>query len=326
MPQLTYYASNFPVSYGPFLTGQHSLAFTWADLLWAAISVGRAELLHLVRYGSFSYFEIVYRAAIIFANLCETPNGTIRRSAAYEGLDPSEKGAISYFIGLTVTKLFTALRLDIPWLMHLDVYRRQLRPVLFGSNRPDLVGRNVAGDWIVVESKGRTHGYDQRALDRAKVQAGQVRSISGTQPALRLAMLAHFHNGLLECAVDDPYDEGPQKTPIDLPLSGGDLLKGYYRPLLEWVREAPEIRREVVEQRSFRVADLPEIDVSVGLHESLFHEDFVDDITSTHFGRSGEMAADARRSVGIDGIIVETGELWSGENMVREPQERRRAR
>ena len=326
MPQLTYYASNFPVSYGRLLAGQHSLSFTWADLLWAAISVGRAELLHLVRYGPFSYFEIVYRAAIIFANLCETSNGTIRRSAAYEGLDPSEKGAISYFIGLTVTKLFTAMRLDVPWLMHLDVYRDQLQPVFFGSRRPDLVGRNVAGDWIVVESKGRTRGYDQRALDRAKAQAGQVRSIGGIQPALRLALLAYFQNGLLKCAVDDPDDEGPQETPIELPLSEEDLLKGYYRPFREWLRDAPNIRHEVIEQRSFRIADLPEIDVSVGLLEDRFLEDVVDDTGPTHFRPRREVAADAKRSVGIDGIFVEAGELWSGENMAREPQERRRAR
>ena len=152
MPQLTYDASNFPASYGPLLAGPHSLSFTWPDLLWAAISAGRGELAHLFRHGPFSNFEIVYRAAIIFSNLCETASGAIRRSAAYDGLDPSEKGAISYFVGLTIAKLFVGMQLDVPWLMHLDVYRLQLQPVLHGSSRPDLVGCNVAGDWIVVEA------------------------------------------------------------------------------------------------------------------------------------------------------------------------------
>ena len=223
MPQLTYYASNFPASYGPLLAGQYSLSFTWADLLWAAISVGRAEHFHLFRHGAFSSFEIVYRAAIIFANLCETPNGSIKQSAAYEGLDPSEKGAISFFIGLTIAKLFVEKRLNVPWLMHLDVYRQELQPVLQGLARPDLVGRNVAGDWIVVEAKGRTHGYDKSALVRAKEQAGQLLSIGGTQPALRLALLAHFRGGLLQCSVNDPDDEG-----LEINLSSCRYLKSAF--------------------------------------------------------------------------------------------------
>ena len=229
VPQLTYDASNFPASYGSLLAGPHSLSFTWPDLLWVAISVGRGELAHLFRYGPFSNFEIIYRAAVIFANLCDTSNGAIRRSAAYDGLDPSEKGAISYFVGLTITKLFVGMQLDVPWLMHVDVYRQQLQ-LVHGSSRPDLVGRNVAGDWIVVESKGRSRGHDKKALLRAKTQAQQVVSIGGAQPALRLALVAHFQDDLLQCSVDDPDDNGPREKRIELPLSEKDLLEGYYRP------------------------------------------------------------------------------------------------
>src|SRR5687767_5554365 len=101
MPRMTYRAANFPAAAGAHLAGLHTLTFTWAELLWAAISVGRAELLHLMRYGPFSAFEIVYRAAILFANLRETGAAQLERSEAYDGLDPSEKGAVSYFMGLT---------------------------------------------------------------------------------------------------------------------------------------------------------------------------------------------------------------------------------
>ena len=105
MPVITYNASNFPAAYHPQLAGRRLLSFTMADLVWAAISVGRAELLHLLRYGPFSIFEIVYRAAMLFANLQETTANTFRRSSAYDGLDPSEKSAISYFLGMTLAKL-----------------------------------------------------------------------------------------------------------------------------------------------------------------------------------------------------------------------------
>lgn len=105
MPNLPYTASNFPPQYGNALAAEHTLAITWPELVWAAISVGRAELLHLMRFGPFSAFEIVYRAALVFANLKERADGNITRSEAYDGLDPSEKSAVSYFLGLTTAKL-----------------------------------------------------------------------------------------------------------------------------------------------------------------------------------------------------------------------------
>jgi hypothetical protein len=86
----------------------------------------------------------------------------IRFRGRYDGLDPSEKSAVSYFVGLTVAKLLAHRLLDVPWLMHLDVYRRDLQPVLHGGGKPDLVGQNGAGQWVAIESKGRTHGQCAR--------------------------------------------------------------------------------------------------------------------------------------------------------------------
>jgi hypothetical protein len=34
----------------------------------------------------------------------------------------------------------------VPWLMHLDVYRQQLWPVLLGKEKPDLVGLDANDD------------------------------------------------------------------------------------------------------------------------------------------------------------------------------------
>ena len=154
---------------------------------------------------------------------------------------------------------------------------------------------------------------------RAKTQAQQLVSIGGAQPALRLALLAHFQADLLQCSVDDPDGNGPREKRIELPLSEKDLLEGYYRRFREWLPNAPNIRHEVIEQQSFRVADFPEIDVSVGLSEDVLDE------TELPLRRSHRVLGE-HRSVGIDGILVEAGELWSRENMAREPQERRRSR
>jgi hypothetical protein len=77
---MAYQATNFPAAYRASLVGAHTLTCTWAELLWAAVSVGRAELLHLMRYGPFSAFEIVYRAAILFANAPQAQRRSHRRA------------------------------------------------------------------------------------------------------------------------------------------------------------------------------------------------------------------------------------------------------
>jgi hypothetical protein len=177
VPTIEYVAENFPAAYGAPLAGEHALTTSIPALVWAAISVCKRQLGHLTLHGLYSLFEMIYRAAIIFANLREGPDGTILRSSAYRGLDPSEKGAISYFIGLTLAKLFAHDLLGVPWLMHLDVYRQQLQPVLVGNEKPDLVGLNANNDWVVVEAKGRTNDYSETALVKAKSQSQQLATI-----------------------------------------------------------------------------------------------------------------------------------------------------
>ena len=88
-----------------------------------------------------------------------------------------------------MAKLFAWRRLQVPWLLHLDVYRDRLdvstEP---GKSKPDLVGLDSSGSWVVVESKGRTNDFDQRALDKAKSQSKTVRAISGATPKYRVGL------------------------------------------------------------------------------------------------------------------------------------------
>lgn len=292
---------------------------TWAELVWSAISVGRRELLHLFRHGPFSAFEIVYRAAILYANLCETPGNTLTRSSAYDGLDPSEKSAISYFMGMTLAKLFGDKLLDIPWLMHLDVYRDELQPIFVqGQSRPDLVGQNSAHEWIAVESKGRTNEFEERPLERAKEQLENLATIQGTALTLRVALLAYFEEGILECALDDPDKKNiGEREKFDIPLTREKLIEGYYRPFREWLPEAPEARQEQIGNRVYRVAYLPEVDISVGCSEDLLRVDPVEGVVRRRQRFSTDNQYEAP-----DGLLVRVGELWSEENMRRQPQER----
>ncbi len=93
--------ANFPPQSG-VANGSANMILSWDELVWAAISVGRGSLGHIQQHGVFSMFEIAYRSAILYANLVESDGGGIVRSSAYEGLDPSEKSAISYLLGMTL--------------------------------------------------------------------------------------------------------------------------------------------------------------------------------------------------------------------------------
>ena len=191
MPSFLYHASDFPAHY-PHLVGTHELAISWAELNWAAQTVGKAEE-DVGLHGIYSLFEAAYRTTIVWANLMESGTGRLVKTPSYNALDPSEKGAVSYYLGLTFAELFAYRRLHVPWLLHFDIYGDEHDAYLEGEAKPDLIGLSEAGDWIVYEAKGRTGGLLNSIMDDAKEQAGKIqlhasrpipsRSRSGLSPA-----------------------------------------------------------------------------------------------------------------------------------------------
>lgn len=314
MPNIPYSASGFPPPYGPNLDGAHVLPVTWPEIVWAAISVGKAQLQDLALYGVFSVFEMAFRVALIYANLRENQGAYICRSSAYNGLDPSEKGAISYFVGLTMSKLLAGRLLSVPWLMHLDVYRLLLAPVLIANSKPDMVGLTATGQWVVVEAKGRTNGFVASVLATAKDQTQQLTTIQGIAPTLRVASLSYFdNNGILHVAIDDPNEERARIA--DLPLTPELILEAYYRPFRARFEQPLGITRETVKGENFRVAHLPELDMWVGLAEIPRHP-------TNNIGQSILSYSEGSEFIGSDGILIRLGTAWSNENMKVQPQER----
>ena len=318
MPIIEFVATDFSEPLAA-INGANALHVSWPFLVWSAISVGRAGLLHLVQYGEYSLLEMVYRAAILFANLRDDGYGQIRRSEAYLGLDPSEKSAISYFLGLTMAKAFAELILDVPWLMHLDVYREELLPVLDGQSRPDLLGQTVGGDWVAIEAKGRSNSFDAGALESAKGQAQMLGTIVGEEPALRIGMVTHFDNtddGRLQFRASDPRPDNHRER-VDLPLSRERLMEGYYRPFRTLLSRSQ--RRTEVANRVFRVAEAESADLIVGLAESRIEKAAITGPEPEQHAESDKYYA------GRDGVLVIVGPLWSPASMQLEPQTRTRS-
>lgn len=356
MPRLIYSPEAFGRYMGAAFTAPAEIVFSWDEICHAAVTVGRGSWLDVFRFGTYSVLEAMWRLAMVRANLVEDSNGRLRKSRAFAALDPSEKSAVSYFLGLVVTKLITARLFGVTWLLHLDVYRRSLNPTFALSDRPDFVGLNSANLWVVIESKGRTNGASSRLLDSAKQQTRSLRRIGGQMPVLRAAIATYFSSGSLRARVRDPEDFEPNAP--DVPLAGEDLVRAYYRPLVELIEHLPHERRQNPETGQTNIrAVLPIVDAGLELDERIFRWYASSSATLQELDqispqpvhvleqliRQREMAEKERpvfltitdrvEALGVrrlgkeqafaaDGVVVTLGELWNTERMRLEPEER----
>lgn len=247
------------------------------------------------------------------------------RTRAYDDLDATEKSGVSYALGMTITKVFAARQLSIPWLMHLDRYRQVFGVSLkAGRSRPDLIGPrdvNTQRDWIVAEAKGRTHGLDSDAIKKMRTQKRRVLTIQGQRPLLYMGAAAHFTTGVLECRVIDPPAKG-ERTELFAELGDARrrFIRAYYQPFLGFLEEGDTANNGWVSRA------LPEADVTVGMSAQLIasvRDYLTGDVDGPSLGV--EAFADAATETGFlgdDGVAVEIGSSWSHRATSREPGER----
>jgi hypothetical protein len=307
MPIVRYHAEQFAAG-NPLLVGAHDLDVTWEEINWAAQTVGKAEH-HVGVHGLFSLFESVYRTTIVWANLMESGAGRLIKSPAYEALDPSEKGSISYYLGLIFAKLFAFRRLDTPWLLHFDVYGEEHDALLEGAEKPDLIGLNAAGHWIVYEAKGRTGGFSTSVLAGAKDQAEEIITIGGVEPTLRIGGLVCFRSDGLHLFVVDPPSSKRRRS-RKVKLSEQEFLASYYSTLNAALDVRQDARREDRNGEEYRILELSDLDVSIGVPVRL----------PPHRRVTAPAHIAAPRFIGPDGVEITLGNAWSPLNMRRDPR------
>lgn len=311
--EITYNSQNFPRYLGTALRGSNQITFSPQELFWAAITVGRANVTDVIINGIYSEYEILYRASIIAANVAQSGNNLIK-SSAYQSLDPSEKSAISYFLGLTFCKLLSHRLLDVPWLLHIDVYRSHFEATgqafRFGSSRlrPDMIGSDTRRRWVVIESKGRTNSYPLDLLVHAKNQTRNLRQIGGDYPSLRIAAVTHFSNNLLTVDWEDP--EGVNKDNFDLETSFADFLFYYYKLVVNILSN-----NRTTEVNGYTVYTFQNINLTIGLDTAIFNfyknkslesiqrQQIIPSVRFQEFPEQDFYA-------GSDGIIVGLGQNW----------------
>jgi hypothetical protein len=253
--EVPYLASDFP-SPAPF-DMEGSLKVTWEDLLHAAITVGRWRK-DVLSHGRYSVAEVAHRAMCFRAYL-DIDDGALRHTSAYRSLDPTEKGLVSYYVGMAACKLFAHRCLGVQWLMHISRYEAQWAVTYSGTSRPDLFGCNASGQWLVAEAKGRMRTRES-LVSTMQQQKSSVASVAGQVPSYRIGTATRFPRGSLALRVVDP----PAKSRAeDVPLNPGAWLLDYYAPIVDLIESS-----DPVSEDGGRYAVIPGTDVQVGLPES----------------------------------------------------------
>lgn len=284
--------------------GSGELDTSWNELLRAALTVGRPNRQYVFRHGTPSLYEALFRLSLVRMALEQTgPRGRrLHRTQAARTLDPSEKGAVNYFLGLAVAKLFAEKLLSAPWMLHLDVFRPQLNPVLRGRSRPDLLGQTTGGDWISLECKGRISKPSDRAKQSAKEQAERVTSVNGALPALSVGAITYFARDTLRFYWEDPEPNRKAKKPIEIEVEE-DVWRAYYNPIIDFLRSdlmaLPQMRDNASLVR-FESAD-----ISIGVFPPV-----LDAIMGSRWEEVRQPREINDPRYGRDGIAIVAGETW----------------
>jgi len=300
-----YRSEAFPPGSTP--NGNGSLSVSWDRVVWAALTIGRPPTHHVFQHGTSSFYEAIFRISLVRMALDQSGPfaSRLRRSAAFKALDPTEKGAISYFLGMTFCKVFSSKLLRTPWLLHLDAFRAMATLPPTGRSRPDLIGQQTGtGNWISFETKGRASKPTFNDISKAKTQAQRVLSVNGTACTLHIGTFAYFLNDVLNFHWVDPPTEA--KRPITLP-DPRDLWSHYYGPTKAlWEARADESPK----RDGGLIVSLPEFDVTLKIHPLLapfFLVSAWEGAQRELLTASEELEADGFQD---DGIKVECGPTW----------------
>lgn len=225
--KIPFQGKDFPKNFN----APRDITTSWSEIIHAAITVGRPSINAVVQHGTSSYFEAIFRASMVkmalkphpdvysrnMHNLHRSRRYNLKRTNAFISLDPSEKGAVNYFLGMVFAKLAAMKLLDAPWMMHLDVYHDANKVSVnnLGRSRPDLIGQTQQGDWVVIESKGRSKKPLQSDIHKSKEQSRRVQSIGGCSPTYLIGSFSFFIDDFLSILWIDP----PESPEADIVLS-----------------------------------------------------------------------------------------------------------
>lgn len=317
MPQIAFKPYKFSGKWA-HLNKNYPHTFRTQDLLRSIVRVGKRNHSDLAKYGYYSKMEMQYKIAIILANTKISSSNLMLRSDVYKLLDPSEKTNISYYLGLAFSHLLSESILRVAWLMHLDVYHKGYS-IKYNSSkiksRPDLFGQDTSGDWVVIESKGRSNSMELGLIDVAKDQTRRIHSIAhGVSPSvnkrpLKIASVTHFIGNELTVNWMDPDDSDDDAQTIEVVDS--DFFREYYRSVISVIGGVFD-NRQPSQFGQFYIEQIDDLGNMIGIHISIYNAYSLEEFDSI---KSLCQNIDTERpkipenaSLGMDGIIFILGD------------------
>ncbi|SEC38696.1 hypothetical protein SAMN05519105_2483 [Rhodobacter sp. 24-YEA-8] len=240
---------------------------------------------------------------MIMSNIAisEGANGDFifQSSDAFNCLDPSEKGAATFFIAGTMTKIVAEL-FGIPVLYHLDTLHHysnfigpnlpQVSMLANATRRPDFIGPNSGLLYGVFESKGRTHQSHDPLRISAKEQTTMINKINGTDPICRVACITSFGNRQMTVDVVDPT--GSHKESFNMETTNADLKEPFR--LTQQLFHENIIHDEVIHRVKYKIVKLEAADLEFGLRQDVYN--------ALEFGSNIDMEAQIKRRGREDGV------------------------
>jgi hypothetical protein len=157
--------------------------------------------------------------------------GTLKLTDRYADLDQSEKGVLSYWLGMCVAKIVAYEILDVSWPVHLRRFAKENPVVMNSKKSPDYVGSDSKNKWHIIEAKGFHPEPGLVHRGRWKEQVGSIDLISGKPPETRSYCLTRVKKKITIELVDPPGDK--EKSNFDLAITPEQAQKFYYQPYLD---------------------------------------------------------------------------------------------
>ena len=217
--------------------------------------------------------EFLWRVNMILANLDQTSGGW-EQNSSYKRLDPSEKSGVSYYLGMVLSAIMAKKLWNTPHLVHVDAVLKILGQKIGNVQRPDLVGygqgatANSLGR-LLLEAKGRTNGFDQSPVTKAKDQLRnappKVLQLVGSD-APKIASLSYFENNHWRGYMVDPpgapvgslYSDDEFQTLVDT---------AYCWPFMEIIKAFPGDRSQTSEEHTVW---MPEMNMKISMPSPIF--------------------------------------------------------
>ncbi|PYE19550.1 hypothetical protein DFR67_103463 [Williamsia limnetica] len=292
-----------------------------ADLLRASATIGVTPFGRSANRAP-TVTELLWRVAMADANLYEDGHHW-RRSDSYTFLNPTEKGAVSYFLGQVQAKIVAETIFQVSTFAQFESYL-QARGIPLRRSRPDFIGFDDSGSvFLTVEAKGRFGTRPSNTeIASAKLQSQAINPGGSYPNDFVYAHVSYFQDDHWNA---DLYDPPAARKGQNLDIQ--HAMFAHYWPTVSAINERTQSGFESTGMDSrlaqfddFRTAMFPEVGIAIGVPSATYRSTLefaaqnrggVKVHPDTGIVKSHEVQelrsrfGDNRISVGNDGMICE---------------------